>query len=83
MNEQMRARPWVVHAQIDLARVLAQSEADRERAAELFDAALAEARALGMPRVASPSACRSRADHGPGLTSRSGRTTAHPRRRLR
>jgi DNA-binding SARP family transcriptional activator/tetratricopeptide (TPR) repeat protein len=51
MNEQMRARPWVVHTQIDLARVLAQSDADRERATELFEAALAEARALGMPRL--------------------------------
>jgi tetratricopeptide (TPR) repeat protein len=51
MNERMRARPWVIHSQIDLARVLAQSEADRERATELFDAALAEARELGMPRL--------------------------------
>jgi hypothetical protein len=51
MNERMRARPWVVHARIDLARVLAQSEADRERATELFEAALAEARELGMPRL--------------------------------
>jgi hypothetical protein len=51
MNEQMRARPWVVHTQIDLARVLAQSDADRERASELFEAALTEARALGMPRL--------------------------------
>jgi hypothetical protein len=31
--------------------VLAQSEGDRERATELFEAALAEARALGMPRL--------------------------------
>jgi tetratricopeptide (TPR) repeat protein len=51
MNEKMRARPWVVHTQIDLARVLAQSDADRERASELFEAALAEARELGMPRL--------------------------------
>jgi tetratricopeptide (TPR) repeat protein len=51
MNERMRARPWVVHTQVALARVLAQAPADRERAAELFDAALAEARAVGMPRL--------------------------------
>jgi acyl-CoA reductase-like NAD-dependent aldehyde dehydrogenase len=51
MNERMRARPWVVQTQIDLARVLAQAAADRERAASLFDAALLEARQLGMPRV--------------------------------
>jgi tetratricopeptide (TPR) repeat protein len=51
MNERMRARPWVVHTQIELARVLAQAPADRERAATLFDAALLEARRLGMPRV--------------------------------
>jgi tetratricopeptide (TPR) repeat protein len=53
MNERMRARPWVVHAQVDLARVLAQAPADRERAASLFDAALLEARQLGMPRLLS------------------------------
>ncbi len=51
MNERMRARPWVVHAQVDLARVLAQAPADRERAAELLDGALAEATQLGMPRL--------------------------------
>jgi len=51
MNERMRARPWVVHTQIELARVLAQAPADRERAASLLDAALLEARRLGMPRV--------------------------------
>jgi tetratricopeptide (TPR) repeat protein len=51
MNERMRARPWVVHTQLDLARVLAHTPGDRERAAELYDAALAEARALGMPRL--------------------------------
>jgi DNA-binding SARP family transcriptional activator len=51
MNEHMRARPWVVHTQIDLARVLAQAPADRERGAELLDAALAEAQRLGMPRL--------------------------------
>ncbi len=51
MNEHMRARPWVVHTQIDLARVLAQAPADRERGAELLEAALAEAQQLGMPRL--------------------------------
>jgi DNA-binding SARP family transcriptional activator/tetratricopeptide (TPR) repeat protein len=51
MNERMRARPWAVQTQIDLARVLAQAPADRERAASLFDAGLLEARALGMPRL--------------------------------
>jgi DNA-binding SARP family transcriptional activator len=51
MNEHMRARPWVVHTQIDLARVLAQAPADRERASELLDSALAEAQRLGMPRL--------------------------------
>jgi tetratricopeptide (TPR) repeat protein len=51
MNERMRARPWVVHTQIALARVLAQAPADRERGAELLDTALEEARRLGMPRL--------------------------------
>jgi DNA-binding SARP family transcriptional activator/tetratricopeptide (TPR) repeat protein len=51
MNERMRAHPWVVHTQIALARALAQAPADRERAAELLDTALAEARRLGMPRL--------------------------------
>ena len=51
MNERMRARPWVIHTQLDLARVLAQSPADRERATELFETALTEARSLGMPRL--------------------------------
>jgi DNA-binding SARP family transcriptional activator/tetratricopeptide (TPR) repeat protein len=51
MNERMRARPWVLQTQVDLARVLAQAPADRERAASLFDAALLEARQLGMPRL--------------------------------
>jgi DNA-binding SARP family transcriptional activator len=51
MNEHMRARPWVVHTQLDLARVLAQAPADRERGGELYDAALAEARSIGMPRL--------------------------------
>ena len=51
MNERMRARPWVVQTQVDLARVLAQAPADRERAASLFDAGLLEARRLGMPRL--------------------------------
>jgi DNA-binding SARP family transcriptional activator len=51
MNERMRARPWVVHAQVDLARVLAQAPADRERATELLESALAEATQLGMPRL--------------------------------
>jgi DNA-binding SARP family transcriptional activator/tetratricopeptide (TPR) repeat protein len=51
MNERMRARPWVIHTQVDLARVLAQSPADRDRATELFETALSEARSLGMPRL--------------------------------
>jgi tetratricopeptide (TPR) repeat protein len=51
MNERMRARPWVAHTQVELARVLAQRAAGRERAAELLEAGLAEARQLGMPRL--------------------------------
>jgi tetratricopeptide (TPR) repeat protein len=51
MNERMRARPWVIQTQVDLARVLAQAPADRERAAAVLDTALAEARELGMPRL--------------------------------
>jgi hypothetical protein len=31
--------------------VLAQAPADRERASDLYDAALAEARSIGMPRL--------------------------------
>ncbi len=51
MNERMRARPWVAHTQVELARVLAQKPADRDRSAELLDAGLAEAQAVGMPRL--------------------------------
>jgi DNA-binding SARP family transcriptional activator/tetratricopeptide (TPR) repeat protein len=51
MNERMRARPWVIHTQVALARVLAQAPADRERAAALQEAAVLEARQLGMTRV--------------------------------
>ena len=49
MNERMRARPWVARTKVEFARVLAQRPAGRERAAELLDAGLAEARELGMP----------------------------------
>ena len=51
MNERMRARPWVAHTRIELARVLSQRPAGSKRAAELLDAGLAEAQALGMPRL--------------------------------
>jgi hypothetical protein len=51
MNERMRARPWVAHTQVELARVLAQRPAGQKRAAELMDAGLAEAQQLGMPRL--------------------------------
>jgi DNA-binding SARP family transcriptional activator/tetratricopeptide (TPR) repeat protein len=51
MNERMRARPWVARTQVELARVLAQTAAGRERAGELLDAGLAEAQRLGMPRL--------------------------------
>ena len=51
MNERMRARPWVARTQVELARVLLQTAAGRERAGTLLDAGLAEARLLGMPRL--------------------------------
>jgi tetratricopeptide (TPR) repeat protein len=51
MNERMRARPWVARTQVELARVLLQTAAGHERAGELLDAGLAEARLLGMPRL--------------------------------
>ena len=51
MNERMRARPWVAHTQVELARVLSQRAAGRERAAELLEAGIAEAQLLGMPRL--------------------------------
>jgi tetratricopeptide (TPR) repeat protein len=51
MNERMRARPWVAHTQVALARVLAQRPAGQKRAAELLEAGLAEAQQLGMPRL--------------------------------
>ena len=51
MNERMRARPWVARTQVELARVLLQTAPGRERAGELLDAGLAEARQLGMPRL--------------------------------
>jgi DNA-binding SARP family transcriptional activator/tetratricopeptide (TPR) repeat protein len=51
MNERMRARPWVAHTQVELARVLSQQASGRERAAELLEAGLAEAQRLGMPRL--------------------------------
>jgi DNA-binding SARP family transcriptional activator len=49
MNERMRARPWVARTQVEFARLLSQRPAGRDRAAELLDAGLAEARQLGMP----------------------------------
>jgi tetratricopeptide (TPR) repeat protein len=49
MNERMRARPWVAHTKVELARVLA--DGDAARAATLLDEAAAEARVLGMPRL--------------------------------
>jgi tetratricopeptide (TPR) repeat protein len=48
MNERMRARPWVAHTQIELARVLGQRH---KRAAELLEAGIALAQELGMPRL--------------------------------
>ncbi len=49
MNEAMGARPWVAHAQYDLARVLlGRDPADRERAEELLDRSLAQCQSLGM-----------------------------------
>jgi DNA-binding SARP family transcriptional activator/tetratricopeptide (TPR) repeat protein len=51
MNERMRARPWVAHTQIELARVLSQQAPSRERATTLLDAGIAEAQRLGMPRL--------------------------------
>ena len=51
MNERMRARPWVAHTQIELARVLSQQASGRERAAKLLEAGLAEAQRLAMPRL--------------------------------
>jgi tetratricopeptide (TPR) repeat protein len=48
MNERMRARPWVAHTQIELARVLGPRS---KRSAELLEAGLAEAQTLGMPRL--------------------------------
>ncbi len=51
MNERMRARPWVAHTQVELARVLSQQAAGRERAGQLLEAGIAEAQRLGMPRL--------------------------------
>ena len=51
MNERMRARPWVAHTQVELARVLSQQASGRARAAKLLDAGLAEAQQLGMTRL--------------------------------
>jgi DNA-binding SARP family transcriptional activator len=47
MNERMRARPWVAHTQVELARVLG----GQKRAAKLLEAGIAEAQELGMPRL--------------------------------
>ena len=51
MNERMRARPWVANTQVELARVLSQQTAGRERAGELLESAIGEAQRLGMPRL--------------------------------
>jgi tetratricopeptide (TPR) repeat protein len=51
MNERMRARPWVAHSQVELARVLSQQAATRGRAGQLLEAGIAEAERLGMPRL--------------------------------
>jgi tetratricopeptide (TPR) repeat protein len=51
MNERMRARPWVAHTQVELARVLSQQASGRARAAKLLEAGITEAQQLGMPRL--------------------------------
>jgi tetratricopeptide (TPR) repeat protein len=50
MNERMGARPWLAHTQHDYARMLLTrgGHADRRRAEELVEAALATYRELGM-----------------------------------
>jgi AAA ATPase-like protein len=55
INERMGARPWTAHSRADLADVLRQRDApgDRPRATELEAQALATARELGMPVLAS------------------------------
>jgi tetratricopeptide (TPR) repeat protein len=58
-NERMGFRPWLAHTQRDYARMLLTrtGPGDRERAAELLDAALVTYRELGMePHVAEASA---------------------------
>ena len=51
----MRARPWLAHAQHDLAAMLLArgAAADRERARALLEEAAATYRELGMPTWAS------------------------------
>jgi hypothetical protein len=50
MERTMRARPWVAHAQHDLAEALLTraGNGDRARAVELLDEAAREYHALGM-----------------------------------
>ena len=50
MNERMGVRPWLAHTQSDYARMLMarNGRADRERARELLDTAVATYRELGM-----------------------------------
>ena len=51
INGRMRARPLVARTRLDLARALLEGDAADPRGGELLDAALADARALGMTRV--------------------------------
>ncbi len=57
-NRRWRARPWVAHAEGDLARVLLDRDGpgDRERAADLADRALDTATELGLGFIAERAA---------------------------
>ena len=51
MNERMRARPWVVHTQVDFARCSPRRRPTASAPPSCSTAALAEAKQLGMPRL--------------------------------
>ena len=83
MNERMRARPWVVHTQLELAaRARAGARPTASAPPSCSSRASPRRGALGMARVLVEA--RSRADRRVhGSTTRSGRTTAHLRHRVR
>jgi hypothetical protein len=56
IHERLGARPWLLRSRLELARLLGDDPAHRDRAAELLEAVQAEAGRLGLEEVAAGAA---------------------------